>query len=251
MFSVTTEDSLLRDVSDLMEIREDSNLWNNNDSAYSMNKHVTLLLFRDGDHLNLLRVIDRGDAASPISGAMSAASMYVPFDDTDPETMTVNAIESSGGALDTEMSKLVKLTKPIISRKKKLLNTENEKTREKMQAIRNKMSENKRIRLMNKRRVSATKRQGTATSEHTANKPEDLTTNKTAGMDPSSLASLSKSELKQSSSTNVNNIRMKRYQIIGEPKQLVVASNTNTGAEVLPSIIKGNFFGIIVKFCFD
>ena len=67
---VTTEDSLLRDVSDLMEIREDSNLWTNNDSAYSMNKHVTLLLFRDGDHLNLLRVIDRGDATSPISGAM-------------------------------------------------------------------------------------------------------------------------------------------------------------------------------------
>jgi hypothetical protein len=67
---VTTEDSLLRDVSDLMEIREDSNLWNNNDSSQSMNKHVTLLLFRDGDHLNLLRVIDRGDATSPISGAM-------------------------------------------------------------------------------------------------------------------------------------------------------------------------------------
>jgi hypothetical protein len=66
---VTTEDSLLRDVSDLMEIREDSNLWNN-DSSYSMNKHVTLLLFRDGDHLNLLRVIDRGDATSPVSGAM-------------------------------------------------------------------------------------------------------------------------------------------------------------------------------------
>ena len=53
---MTTEDSLLRDVSDLMEIREDSNLWNNNDSSQSMNKHVTLLLFRDGDHLNLLRV---------------------------------------------------------------------------------------------------------------------------------------------------------------------------------------------------
>ncbi len=66
---MTTEDSLLRDVSDLMEIREDSNLWNN-DSSYSMNKHVTLLLFRDGDHLNLLRVIDRGDATSPVSGAM-------------------------------------------------------------------------------------------------------------------------------------------------------------------------------------
>lgn len=75
--SVTTEDSLLRDVSDLMEIREDSNLWNNNDSSQSMNKHVTLLLFRDGDHLNLLRVIDRGDAASPISGAMRYLKRFV------------------------------------------------------------------------------------------------------------------------------------------------------------------------------
>jgi hypothetical protein len=79
-----------------MEIREDSNLWStsnnnstlntnnnnnnngnssnnnnhNNDSSYSINKHVTLLLFRDGDHLNLLRVIDRGDINSPISGVM-------------------------------------------------------------------------------------------------------------------------------------------------------------------------------------
>ncbi len=80
---ITTEDSLLRDVSDLMEIQEDSNLWNSNgngngsngngngdSSSHSINKHVTLLLFRDGDQLNLLRVIDRGDASSPISGAM-------------------------------------------------------------------------------------------------------------------------------------------------------------------------------------
>jgi AN1-type zinc finger and ubiquitin domain-containing protein 1 len=75
---ITTEDSLLRDVSDLMEIQEDSNLWNSNGngngndggSSHSINKHVTLLLFRDGDQLNLLRVIDRGDASSPISGAM-------------------------------------------------------------------------------------------------------------------------------------------------------------------------------------
>ncbi len=68
---MTTEDTLLHDVSDLMEIQEDSNLWgNNNDSSHSMNKHVTLLLFRDGDHLNLLRVIDRGETTSPISGAM-------------------------------------------------------------------------------------------------------------------------------------------------------------------------------------
>ena len=74
---MTTEDSLLRDVSDLMEIRDDSNLWNNNESSYSMNKHVTYLLFRDGDHLNLFRLIDRGDASSPISGAMRFTCIFI------------------------------------------------------------------------------------------------------------------------------------------------------------------------------
>ena len=89
-----------------MEIQEDPNIWashssnnngggggtsngnsnnNNNNNAgngnggggdaatsqsQSINKHVTLLLFRDGDHLNLLRVIDRGDVTSPVSGAI-------------------------------------------------------------------------------------------------------------------------------------------------------------------------------------
>lgn len=74
---MTTEDTLLRDVSDLMEIQEDSNLWTNNDSSHSINKHVTLLLFRDGDHLNLLRVIDRGDTISPISGAMRFGKFFM------------------------------------------------------------------------------------------------------------------------------------------------------------------------------
>jgi hypothetical protein len=70
MNKVNSEDTLLRDVSDLMEIQEDSSLWNSNDPSHSVNKHVTLLLFRDGDHLNLLRVIDRGEITSPISGAI-------------------------------------------------------------------------------------------------------------------------------------------------------------------------------------
>lgn len=87
----------MRDVSDLIGIREDSNLWNstpnagkdstgmnanpggggggaaaNNDtsSSYSINKHITLLLFRNGDHLNLLKLVDRCDETSPASGAM-------------------------------------------------------------------------------------------------------------------------------------------------------------------------------------
>ena len=96
MIKVTTEETLLRDVSDLIEIREDSNLWNSNNnsnskdnnsnsqngggggggdvpsssSSYPLNKHITLLLFRDGEHLNLLKVVDRCEEASPTSGAM-------------------------------------------------------------------------------------------------------------------------------------------------------------------------------------
>ena len=92
LFEVTTEETILRDVSDLIGIREDSNLWNstpnagkdsnmnasaggganNNDtsSSYSINKHITLLLFRNGDHLNLLKLVDRCDETSPASGAM-------------------------------------------------------------------------------------------------------------------------------------------------------------------------------------
>lgn len=145
--------------------------------------------------------------------------MYVPFDETDPETMTVNAIEN-GTAMDNEMSKLVKFTKPIISRKKKLLNNENEKTREKMLAIRNKMSENKRLKLMSKRKTSASTKQ-------------EISNGASEGPSASiSLKSASKSELNaNSSSSNLDNIRMKRYQIVSDPKQLVAA-------EILPTIKK-------------
>lgn len=97
---MTTEDLLLRDVSDLIEYRED--FWD----TYAMkNKHVTLLVIRDGDNFNLLRVIDRGDG-SPLSGDVSAASMYAPYEEIDKE------------ALDEEKQ------------------AENEITKEKMQLIR-------------------------------------------------------------------------------------------------------------------
>ena len=73
---MANDDTLLRDVSDLMEIHDDSALWNTESHS---NKHVTLLLFRDGDHLNLLRVIDRGEANSPVSGAMRYAFTFTFF----------------------------------------------------------------------------------------------------------------------------------------------------------------------------
>ena len=225
---MTTEDSLLRDVSDLMEIREDSNLWANNDSAYSMNKHVTLLLFRDGDHLNLLRVIDRGDATSPISGAMSAASMYVPFDENDPETLAAN----ENSLIDNEMSKLVKLAKPTISRKKKHMNNENEKTRDKMAAIRNKMAESKRLRSLNKRKSSAGQRANSQLNQEAATATKSSSdTIKSKVNEPTSSneanESVSSQQQPVSSSSNVNNIRMKRYQIISDPKLVATSEITH------------------------
>ena len=63
-FLVTTEDLFLRDVSELIEYRDDLNSYD----SYAMNKHVTFLIFKDGDHYNLLRVVDKDD--SPLSGAM-------------------------------------------------------------------------------------------------------------------------------------------------------------------------------------
>lgn len=52
-----------------MEIQEDSNQWNN-ETAQSVNKHVTLVFYKDGDRYSFFKIIDRADAASPTSGAM-------------------------------------------------------------------------------------------------------------------------------------------------------------------------------------
>lgn len=172
---MTTEDTFIRDVSDLMEIQEDSNLWNNESAtAHSMNKHITLLLFKDGDRYNFLRIIDRADAASPTSGAMSAASMYVPLDDAAAAaaaaaatTTTTNAMESSDPATAaaaaaaaataleeglTDILKSMRHSKLISahsssSRRRKsaaretVTVSENRRTKEKMNAIKNRMSQ--------------------------------------------------------------------------------------------------------------
>lgn len=182
----------------------------------------------------------------------SAASMYVPFDENDPETLAVN----EHGTIDNEMSKLVKFAKPTISRKKKYMNNENEKTRDKMAAIRSKMAETKRLKALNKRKSSASQRASTAQqNQDTTNisnsdtikskvnneqAASDNTTNEksrsTNDSQPQPQPQQQQQQQQQSSSSNVNNIRMKRYQIISDPKLIA----TTATSEMHPSISKDN-----------
>ncbi|CAF0787540.1 unnamed protein product [Rotaria sordida] len=73
---VPIEDSFIRDMSEYIESSQDD-YGIGNDLLPSSNKNVTFLVLRDGDQFNFFQVIDRGDGTlSPLSGSMSAASMY-------------------------------------------------------------------------------------------------------------------------------------------------------------------------------
>ncbi|CAM4882611.1 unnamed protein product [Rotaria socialis] len=71
---VPIEDSFIRDMSEYIESSQDDY---STDLLPSSNKNVTFLVLRDGDQFNFFQVIDRGDGTlSPLSGSVSAASMY-------------------------------------------------------------------------------------------------------------------------------------------------------------------------------
>ncbi|CAF0985164.1 unnamed protein product [Rotaria sp. Silwood1] len=73
---VPIEDSFIRDMSEYIESSQDD-YGIGSDLLPSSNKNVTFLVLRDGDQFNFFQVIDRGDGTlSPLSGSMSAASMY-------------------------------------------------------------------------------------------------------------------------------------------------------------------------------
>ncbi|KAK6487609.1 AN1-type zinc finger protein 4-like [Huso huso] len=51
------------------------------------NKQVTLLVYREGDHLNLFRVVDRGDGTlTPLSESISGGSVYNLYTEEDEES---------------------------------------------------------------------------------------------------------------------------------------------------------------------
>ena len=144
--------------------------------------------------------------------------MYVPFDETDAEAIAVNQLESGLNGSE-EMSKLIKLSKPSLARKKKALNNENEKTREKMLAIRNKMSEAKKLK-GSQRKASAGQREPGPLNEDAA---------AIAKQEPGGKPAIAKT-----SSSNLNGLKMKRYQIIGEPvstEAIAKAETTKSNAQ--------------------
>ena len=129
--------------------------------------------------------------------------MYVPFDETDAEAIAVNQLESGLNG-NEEMSKLIKLSKPSLARKKKALNNENEKTREKMLAIRNKMNEAKKLK--------SSQRKSSASQREPAPPLNEEVTAAAAKQEPGGKPAIAKT-----SSSNLGGLKMKRYQIIGEP----------------------------------
>ncbi|CAF0721874.1 unnamed protein product [Didymodactylos carnosus] len=80
---VPIEDSLIRDMSEYIDIKED---YGDLFSSGTSNKNVTFLVLRDGDQFNFFQLIDRGDGTlSPMSGSMSTASMYNTHETVDVE----------------------------------------------------------------------------------------------------------------------------------------------------------------------
>jgi hypothetical protein len=163
--------------------------------------------------------------------------MYVPFDETDQETITVNHLGDGifvNENLDSDMSKLIgsnksnsnhlsNSNKNALSKKKKVLNNENEKTREKMMEIRKKMNENKKNKTNNNNNNCRRKSAGQKSKEQMDTQETQLTesNNKT------------ETSTETNNTTNLNNnFKMKRYQSINESKLI------NT--DILPKIANKN-----------
>jgi len=87
---VPIEENLIRDMSEYVDNgRDDYPLTSDLLPSSSSNKNVTFLVLRDGDQFNFFQVIDRGDGTlSPLSGSMSATSMY-----NTHETLTIEPDE--------------------------------------------------------------------------------------------------------------------------------------------------------------
>ena len=63
---VPVEDSTLRDMAEYMDANHEDFV-----DKVPSSRHVTLLVFREGDHLNFFRVVDRGDGTlTPLSETM-------------------------------------------------------------------------------------------------------------------------------------------------------------------------------------
>ncbi|XP_042315819.1 AN1-type zinc finger protein 4 isoform X2 [Sceloporus undulatus] len=73
---VPVEDSV-REITEYMDPNQ-ADLWEKIPSSkHITHKHITFLVYREGDQLNIFRVVDRGDGTlTPISESLSAGSVY-------------------------------------------------------------------------------------------------------------------------------------------------------------------------------
>ena len=74
-------------------------------AAASGGKHVTLLVFREGDQLNFFRVVDRGDGTlTPLAESLSASSRHDSNGEMERLPPATSATTTVPSALDTTMS---------------------------------------------------------------------------------------------------------------------------------------------------
>ncbi|XP_041362257.1 AN1-type zinc finger protein 4-like isoform X2 [Gigantopelta aegis] len=111
---VPVEDSTLREMAEYMEANRDEIL-----DKLPNNRHVTLLVFREGDQLNFFRVVDRGDGTlTPLSETLSA-SVYNFNDEDDDEDCPAKEKTEENDKMKEKMTKLrVNMEKLSIHKKK-------------------------------------------------------------------------------------------------------------------------------------
>ncbi|XP_050394542.1 AN1-type zinc finger protein 4 [Patella vulgata] len=113
---IPMEDPALREMAEYMEANKDEIL-----EKLPGNRHVTLLVFRDGDQLNFFRVVDRGDGTlTPLSESLSA-SMYNYNEEEDDEEQVIGAHSAENDKLKDKMQQLrVNMEKLSLTKKHKI-----------------------------------------------------------------------------------------------------------------------------------
>ncbi len=159
--------------------------------------------------------------------------MYVPYDEIDHERLlTTNHEElNKNEAIETDLTN--KISKISKSKNKKSLTNENEKTREKMIALRNKMNEYKKSKAKKKLQSTESSQSTTTNNNLLQDKSNEESSNLINKKSPDELVT-SNEQQQQTTTTPIimqppsttklnqikaaNNLRMKRFQILGDSK---------------------------------
>ncbi|XP_064638407.1 AN1-type zinc finger protein 4-like [Lineus longissimus] len=113
---IPMEDPALREMAEYMEANRDSLF-----DKLPGNRQVTLLVFREGDQLNFFRVVDKGDGTlTPLSESLSGASMYNLYDEEDEEEIpTKEKLEENDKMKEKLVSLRNKMDSMTITKKPK------------------------------------------------------------------------------------------------------------------------------------